>query len=37
MFDLDGIGSQVGCFLEKVGSVEGPAIVTARALDATCD
>ncbi len=37
MFDLDGIGSQVGCFLEKVGSAEGPAVVTARALDATCD
>ncbi|MFT3711735.1 MAG: hypothetical protein QM817_29200 [Archangium sp.] len=37
VFDVAGVGSQVGCFLEKVGSSEGPAIVTPRALDAACD
>lgn len=37
MFDVPEVGAQVGCFLEKVGSPEGPAIVTPRALDAACD
>jgi hypothetical protein len=37
VFDVGTVGAQVGCFLEKVGSSEGPAIVTPRALDATCE
>jgi len=37
VFDVASIGSQTGCFLERVGSADGPAIVTPRGLDDACD
>lgn len=37
VFDVAGTGSQVGCFLQGVGTPQGPAIVSPRGLDDACD
>lgn len=35
-FDVDSVRAQVACFVLGVGTPEGPAIVSPRALDAPC-
>ena len=37
VFDTTSTQSQVACFLSKVGTAEGPAIVSARGVDDACN
>ena len=37
VFDTTGTQSQVACFLSRVGTPEGPAIVSPRGVDDSCD
>jgi hypothetical protein len=37
VFDVPSTGAQVGCFLARVGTAQGPAIVSPRLLDDGCD
>jgi hypothetical protein len=37
VFDTASTQSQVACFLSKVGTAEGPPIVSARGVDDACN